>query len=135
MPINTSSHVPIYKQIVEDVRGSIAAGVFRPDEMLPSIRALALELIVNPNTVQRAYQELERAGLVYARKGVGMFVAERSPESARNGSETAVHDAFSQGVEIGKRADMSSARLRTVFERTLKDNTTSYRTPEVQEDD
>ncbi len=62
MNINPNSHIPVYQQIVEQVHAAVAAGIFRPDEMLPSIRAMSLRLLVNPNTVQRAYQELERQG-------------------------------------------------------------------------
>ena len=65
MPVDPHSHVPIYEQIVEHIHGRISTGVFRPDEPLPSIRALALELLVNPNTVQRAYHELELPGLLF----------------------------------------------------------------------
>ncbi len=126
--INAASHVPVYEQIVEYIRGSIAAGVHRPGETLPSVRALALELVVNPNTVQRAYQELERAGLVHSRKGVGSFVAEKSPESARTESESAVHAAFSQGITIGKRADMPAGCIRSVFDKAM-DNSAQGHAP------
>jgi DNA-binding transcriptional regulator YhcF (GntR family) len=62
--IEPDSHVPIYIQIIEYLRSRIAAGVFRPGEALPSLRALALELKVNPNTVQRAYDEMDRQGMI-----------------------------------------------------------------------
>ncbi len=130
MSINAASHIPVYEQIVEYIRGSIAAGIHHPGETLPSVRMLALELVVNPNTVQRAYQELERAGLVRSRKGVGMFVSEQSPESARNSSETAVQASFSQGIAIGKRADLPTDRMRTVFDKAITDATRDQRQAE-----
>ena len=77
MKIDPRSHVPIYLQIAEEVRAAVAAGLFRPGEALPSLRALALEIQVNPNTVQRAYDGLEREGLIYSQRGRGLFVAER----------------------------------------------------------
>ena len=74
--ISQDAGIPIYRQIVEQVRDSIDAGVHRPGEALPSLRALAVEIRVNPNTVQRAYEELEREGLVESRRGRGVFVVE-----------------------------------------------------------
>src|SRR5258706_3104391 len=66
---------PIYQQIVDEVRRGLVLGTLAPEEPLPSVRQLAAELRVNPNTVQQAYRELERAGLVYVRRGQGTFAA------------------------------------------------------------
>lgn len=66
---------PIYEQIVERFRMLILNGVLESDEKLPSVRALAVELSINPNTIQRAYTELERSGLIYSVKGKGNFVS------------------------------------------------------------
>ncbi len=119
MPVDPASHVPIYEQIVEHIRGLVAAGVFRPGEALPSIRALALELVVNPNTVQRAYQELERQGLVYTRKGLGAFVAKQGGLSAQSGSEAAVYNRFSQGVVLGRAANLPARRIKSIFRNAM----------------
>jgi GntR family transcriptional regulator len=73
--INTRSPVPIYAQLKARVAELVAAGVLRPDEGLPSVRALAGELGINPNTVQRAYTELEREGIIYQLPGRGSFVS------------------------------------------------------------
>ena len=67
---------PIYEQIVERMSGLLAAGALQPGEPLPSVRSLAAELSVNPNTVQRAYLELERRGFICTVKGKGSFVAD-----------------------------------------------------------
>ena len=119
MPVDPHSHVPIYEQIVEHIHGRIATGIFMPDEPLPSIRALALELLVNPNTVQRAYQELERQGLVYMRKGLGVFVASNGTLAARAKSEAAVRDRFVQGIDLGRAASLPEQTIRGLFDRTL----------------
>jgi len=121
MPVDPHSHVPIYEQIIEHIHGRIATGVYQPDELLPSIRALALELLVNPNTVQRAYQELERQGLVYMRKGLGVFVAFNGRTTARSRSEEAVRERFSQGVDLGRSASLAEQTLRSLFNRTLRE--------------
>jgi GntR family transcriptional regulator len=74
--ISASDGVPIYHQIVSQVRYLIAAGRLQPGEELPPIRVLAEDLTVNPNTVARAYLELERAGIVTKRHGSGTYVSE-----------------------------------------------------------
>lgn len=66
---------PIYEQIVERFQTLIVSGGMEADEKLPSVRALAVELSINPNTIQRAYAELEREGFIYAVKGRGNFVS------------------------------------------------------------
>ena len=65
---------PIYEQVVEKFQTLILKGVLEPDEQLPSVRSLAVELSINPNTIQRAYGELERQGFIYTVKGRGGFV-------------------------------------------------------------
>ena len=65
---------PIYEQIVEQYKLLILKGVLAPDEQMPSVRKLAMELSTNPNTVQKAYAELERQGFIYTVKGKGNFV-------------------------------------------------------------
>jgi GntR family transcriptional regulator len=66
---------PLYLQIMDEVRRSLVVGTLRPEDPLPSVRELASELAVNPRTVSQAYQELEREGVVYVRRGQGTFVA------------------------------------------------------------
>lgn len=66
---------PIYEQIVERYKMLILKGAMQPDEQLPSVRNLAMELSINPNTIQKAYAELERQGFIYVIKGRGNFVS------------------------------------------------------------
>lgn len=65
---------PIYEQIIERYKTLILKGVMQPDEQMPSVRNLAMELSINPNTIQKAYAELERQGFLYTVKGRGNFV-------------------------------------------------------------
>lgn len=74
--INYRDQRPIYEQIVERFKELIFKGVLEPDTQLPSVRNLAIELSINPNTIQRAYTELEHQGYIYSVKGKGSFVAE-----------------------------------------------------------
>lgn len=74
--ISTSDGVPVYLQIVHQVKYLIAAGRLAPGERLPPVRRLAEQLLVNPNTVARAYRELETAGVLVTRRGAGVYVSE-----------------------------------------------------------
>jgi GntR family transcriptional regulator len=116
LSVNPNSHVPIFRQIAQHIRTAIAAGAYQPGDLLPSQRALALEMVVNPNTVQRAYEELEREGLVYTRKGVGLFVADRGGSSARSSSRSAVTDALAEAIRSGLAAGLSTQDIRSIFE-------------------
>ncbi|MGC8639668.1 MAG: GntR family transcriptional regulator [Isosphaeraceae bacterium] len=78
--ISSTSRVPIYQQLVRQVREGIARGDLKPQDQLPSVRQLSRDLVVNPNTIARAYTELEREGLLNNRPGRGVFVAEPKDE-------------------------------------------------------
>jgi GntR family transcriptional regulator len=78
--IDGSSRLPIYQQLVQQVREGMARGDLQPDQQLPSVRQLSRDLVINPNTVARAYTELERDGLLNNRPGRGVFVAGPRPE-------------------------------------------------------
>ncbi|MBE5875992.1 MAG: GntR family transcriptional regulator [Lachnospiraceae bacterium] len=67
---------PIYEQVIEKFQQMILCGALQPNEPMPSVRSLAMELSINPNTIQRAYQELERSGYIYTMKGKGSFVSD-----------------------------------------------------------
>jgi GntR family transcriptional regulator len=74
MLIDPKSSTPIFRQIADQLRRAIDSGVYKPGEQLPSLRAMAVDIKVNPNTVQRAYDALEREGVVETRRGIGIFV-------------------------------------------------------------
>jgi GntR family transcriptional regulator len=73
--IDNADSRPIYVQIMDEIRRGIVLGTLRPDDALPSVRQLAVDLRVNPNTVAQAYRELERDGVVHMRRGQGTFVS------------------------------------------------------------
>ncbi|HZZ40030.1 MAG TPA: GntR family transcriptional regulator [Acidobacteriaceae bacterium] len=82
--VHPASGVPIYLQIENQVRHAVAAGVLRRDDALPSVRKLAAELRVNPNTVARAFQNLEREGVLRTVPGGGCYVNQQSPGLLRS---------------------------------------------------
>ena len=120
MKIDPRSHVPIYLQIAEEVRSAVAAGLYRPGEALPSLRALAIDVKVNPNTVQRAYDELEREGLVYSQRGKGLFVAQQGTASAQTRTQEAVRRALEEGIRAARAAGMNVAQVRVLFESAIE---------------
>lgn len=79
LTIDTASGAPIYQQITEQICAAIARGRLSEGDRLPSVRELSQALVINPNTVARAYTELEREGTLYTRPGMGVFVSARRP--------------------------------------------------------
>jgi GntR family transcriptional regulator len=112
---DTTSRVPIYRQLMDQIRQGVARGRLRPGSRLPSVRVLSRDLIVNPNTVARAYTELEREGVLNTRQGLGVFVAEPQAElSAAARRERLAHalDLFlTEAVHLGFSADEVIAAL------------------------
>lgn len=114
--ISSSDPRPLYMQIMDEVRRAIVLGTIRPDELLPSVRQLALELRINPNTVQQAYRELEREGVVYVRRGQGTFVsansggADERAELIASVADRAIRDAFRHGLTTSELIDALRAR-------------------------
>src|SRR5215218_10238031 len=108
--LDLSDGRPLYQQIVDEVRRAVALGDLGPEEPLPSVRALAADLRVNPNTVQQAYRELERAGVIYSRRGQGTFVAHPSGPGERDllvreVAERALKEARRYGIDPEELAD------------------------------
>jgi len=115
MRIDPSSHVPIYLQIADGIRSAVAAGVYRPGEALPSLRAMATEIRVNPNTVQHAYDELAHEGLIESQRGRGVFVSQRGAASAMAAAGDGVRRAFDEAVRAAQTAGMSAEQMREIF--------------------
>ncbi|MBQ8509092.1 MAG: GntR family transcriptional regulator [Clostridia bacterium] len=81
--VDTRDRKPIYEQLVDNIKQLVLRGVLKPDEQLPSVRTLAGELAINPNTIQKAYTELERAGIICSMQGRGSFVSGNVSELAK----------------------------------------------------
>ena len=99
---------PIYEQIIEKIRQLILRGILKKDDAIPSVRSLALELSINPNTIQKAYQELERMGYIYSVKGRGSFikdseiVVEEAVEEVKDDIRALILKAKDAGISIKK---------------------------------
>jgi GntR family transcriptional regulator len=118
--VDVSSAVPLYAQIVGQVRAGVASGLLKSGDPLPSVRQLASELRINPNTVVQAYRELEREGFTIAQRGQGTFIAElpedrRHDERARVAREL-VERLLAEAVRVGLQRAEVRAALDEVFE-------------------
>jgi GntR family transcriptional regulator len=78
--IDLHSGVPVYRQLIDQVRGGIASGSLHAGDQLPTVRQLAVDLAINPNTVMRAYRELELGGLLETQQGTGTFISSKKME-------------------------------------------------------
>ncbi|MBO4652763.1 MAG: GntR family transcriptional regulator [Lachnospiraceae bacterium] len=101
--IDVTGRVPIFEQICRGICGDIAKGVLKPHDRIPAARVLARELGINPNTVAKAYTELERDGIIYSRVGKGSFIAEHGNKADRrfiDEFEQKARDALQAGVPM-----------------------------------
>jgi GntR family transcriptional regulator len=105
--ISTQDGVPIYLQIVNQVKYMVAAGRLKPGEQLPPVRKLAEELVINPNTVARAYRELEAANVLSSRQGSGAYVADNASPLARREQTKILRDRVDQLLAEARHMDIS----------------------------
>jgi GntR family transcriptional regulator len=115
--LNPSSGIPLYLQLMEQIKHAVETGSLREGDQLPTIRKLAEDLIMNPNTVVRAYRELEHEGVLELRHGSGAFIKEPSGGRARliRNAQAVVRSAVEDVMSSG----LSEDELRRVFENAL----------------
>ena len=116
--IDIDNPVPQFEQLIEQIKAAVSAGALKPGDQLPGIRPLAEELVVNPNTVAKAYRELEHEGVIELRQGAGAFVT----AAARPARAEAMRAAQSViGAAIGKlrQRGVADEEIRRLFEAEL----------------
>lgn len=118
--IKTESDQPIYEQIVAQVVYAVAGGTLAAGELIPSVRELAETLLVNPNTVARAYQELERQGFVEARRGMGMEVTAAAPDAARARRRELAAKHLRAALDEALGGGMGESEVRELVDHILK---------------
>ena len=116
---NSSSGVPIYLQLMEQVKHAVETGALRPGELLPGIRPLAEQLVINPNTVAKAYRELEHEGIIELRHGAGAFVAAGARTKDLADRVRAGQAAVRQMVERLRARGLSDDEIRRFVEAEL----------------
>jgi len=119
MKIDPISFVPIYEQIKLEIKNRVSVGILKPRDGLPSIRELAQELIVNPNTVARAYRDLEQEGVITTRKGKGCSVAEDSGGIVREDRAARLTRILDTAIVEGLKATGDPVELKKAFEDRL----------------
>lgn len=115
MPWDLSNDRPIYLQLMERIQQDIISGVYSPGDRLPSVRELALEAAVNPNTMQKALSELERNGLVYSQRTSGRFITEDETMLKQLKSQLAeehIRDFFEKMRQLGFQTEETLALIQ-----------------------
>lgn len=118
--IDTSNGVAVYEQIVRQVKFAVARAAVKPGELVPSVRELARELAVNPNTVARAYRQLQSDGVLSAVRGTGLEVAARARERCRRETVELIRGRLRQVLVEARRTQLSDAELRELVESELR---------------
>ena len=116
--INPQDSRPLYEQIEDNFMKLIAAGIMREDDKLPSVRSLASQLAINPNTIQKAYQELETAGITCSVSGKGSFVAGEggARDILKGRAETKLREALRQARLAGIRKEQAAQWVEQEYE-------------------
>ena len=118
--LDTSDGTPIYLQIVDQIKRSVAVGRLKPEDSLPSVRQLALDLTINPNTVARAYLELEHEGIIYKRQGQGTFVSTQALEAGRRERNRIVAGVFEKAIVEAIHYGMSASEIDEVYRSLMR---------------
>ncbi len=119
-PLSMGSELPLYEQIVEAVRREVASGRLQPGSAMPSFRVLATQLAVSLITVKRAYEDLEREGIIVCRQGLGSFVAARADDRSRSERRSAALQALRTAVQVGRQAGLDDRELMELLNRELR---------------
>ena len=115
--IDFQTRMPIYEQIVNQVEKYIALGLLKANQQLPSVRQVAFDLGINPNTIQRAYAELERKGVIVSVVGKGTFVSDKTDEVVKDKIDDII-DSISENITILKSLGLSDKEIKN---KILKD--------------
>ena len=116
--LSAHSSAPAYVQLVQQVRQALLSGVLRPGDRLPTVKEVVSELAINPNTVLKAYRELEREGLVEGRQGIGTF-ALRRPDGPPPATQAALARGLARCVAKAQEAGLDAADMESLLHATL----------------
>src|SRR5690242_715035 len=115
LKVNQHSGVPIYVQIVEQVRHSLEVGALQPGDQLPTVRQLASELAIAPNTIVRAYNDLQASGLIESKQGVGTVVAANLHSTLRKHQTEALFERLALLVRDAAGLNIDQGELETML--------------------
>ncbi len=117
---DTTSRTPIYRQLIDQVRSAVARGKLHPGDRLPSVRQLSRDLVVNPNTVARAYTELEREGTLVTQPGRGAFVAEPQIDLTKKARRKQLAEKLDQLLVEAVHLGFTGAELQAMVQERIK---------------
>ena len=120
-PISLASGGTLYQQIIDRLKREVSEGRLKPGAALPSFRQLAEDLLVSVITVKRAYEELEREGIIFRRQGVGTFVAEQGHDRSREAKLAAAKDLLRKAFREAAEAGLKSGELEGLAREILKE--------------
>jgi GntR family transcriptional regulator len=115
LDLNTADERPIYGQIADRVKFAVAGGVLRPGDLVPSVRELSKQLVVNPNTVARAYRDLQTEGLLESVRGMGLQVAEGAAGRCRAARREMVRQRLRRAIDEARQSKMDPAEVEALF--------------------
>lgn len=119
LQLDPSRSEPLYAQIQGQIKYLLASGQLHANDELPSVRSLAEGYLINPNTVVRAYSELEREGLIYKKRGTGTFISEQAGSMAADEKGRIVGRRLKEAIEEGRSLGVSDDDLRDIFQQQL----------------
>ena len=119
--INSSSMIPIYEQLMDQIKAQITAGDLKENDALPSVRTLAKDLKISALTVKKAYDNLEQEGLTVTVHGKGTYVAAGNPEQMRETRRREVETDLENAVEKGRGCGLTDEEIRELFELIMED--------------
>lgn len=126
--VNLESPIAVYVQIENQVQFAIASGKLKPGDTLPSVREMSSILNVNPNTVTKAYRDLELLQLVHTRRGVGVTVSEKAPKLSRDSTRTMVKNHLKDAVAECIAAGLAQAEIKSIVNETIESGMSPYAT-------
>ncbi|MFO0950042.1 MAG: GntR family transcriptional regulator [Isosphaeraceae bacterium] len=115
LDVNTGDERPIYGQIADRVRFAVASGVIRPGDLVPSVRELSKQLVVNPNTVARAYRDLQAERLLEPVRGTGLQVADGAAERCREARREFVRGRIRRAIEEARSSAMDAHEIEAIL--------------------
>jgi GntR family transcriptional regulator len=126
--VNLDSPIAVYVQIENQVQFAIASGRLKPGDTLPSVREMSSILNVNPNTVTKAYRDLELLQLVHTRRGVGVTVSEKAPKLSKDVTRLMVRSHLKDAVAECIASGLTGAEVKSIVSETIESGTSPYET-------
>lgn len=122
--IDPDNGIPIYDQVMRQIKFAIAQGVLRPGDRIPSVRDLAKELVINPNTIARSYQGLQAEGILAANRGIGLEVAKGARAECQRQRKTLVHERLMQVILEARQSGLDEESIERLYRQCLAETST-----------